>query len=285
VTQPADTGNGDTGGDTGKVIAAAAVALALIAVERQVRDQVHDDIAAAFKTLAAAAVIAASTAPATILTGLALLALPAFHAALIAAITRAREDTATGVHAAYVAAAQVAQSKVTADLAHDGYSVPAELPELGDNIDRILADVDTMFGHAQTDVQNTLHTAYDAATTPEARTVAVNQAVTDAEARLQQRAAAAASTATHKGSTDAEQAIFNEYQNSTGTPGLMKRWRTTSNDPCGMCDALNGTMVGVNAEFDHNATTVDKDLRTVWRTLAGPPRHPNCRCQLELVKT
>jgi hypothetical protein len=279
VTQPADTGG------SGQIIAAAAVGLALITLEQQVRQQVHDSIADAFTTLAAAAVVAASTAPGTVLTGLALLSLPAFHAALVAAVTRAREDTAASVHAAYAAAAQIALTKVTADLAHDDYTVPGVLPELGDTIDRILADVDTMFGHAQTDVQNTLHAAYDKASTSEARTVAVDQAVHDAEARLQQRAAAAASTATHKGSTDAEQAIYNEYQNSTGTPGLMKRWRTTSNNPCGMCDALNGTMVGVNAEFDHNATTVDKDLRPVWRNLLGPPRHPNCRCQLELVKT
>jgi hypothetical protein len=65
----------------------------------------------------------------------------------------------------------------------------------------------------------------------------------------------------------------------------MKRWIVTSNDPCGMCEALDGTMVGVNGEFDHNATTSEKDYRRVWRNLLGPPRHPNCRCRLELVVT
>jgi hypothetical protein len=79
--------------------------------------------------------------------------------------------------------------------------------------------------------------------------------------------------------------MFDAYQRDTGIPGLMKRWRTTSTQPCGMCEALDGTMVGINGEFDHQATTDPRDLRPVWRNLAGPPRHPNCRCRLELVHT
>lgn len=280
MTQPQPTDDGN-----GQIIAAAAAGLALIAVETQARQHIHDTINAAFTTLAAAAVITAATMPGTILTGLALISTPRFNTALTAAITTARDDTAAAIRAAYTAAAQIAHTKTTADLLHEGYPVPAELPELGDTLDRITTDVDTMFGHAHTDVQNHIHTGYDTADSTEARTIAVHDAVTGAERRLQQRAAAAASTATHKGSTDAEQAIYTEYQNTTGTPGLMKRWRTTSATPCGMCAALNNTMVGVNAEFDHNATTTDKDLRPVWRTLHGPPRHPNCRCQIELVKT
>lgn len=282
MTQPQTTDQGN-----GQVLAAAAIALALIAVEARVRQDVQDAIATAYKTLAAAAVIVASTAPATVITGLGLLSLPAMHKALLDNLNQARQQVTTTIRTGYTGAAQVALSKITADLAPD-YQVPADLPDLGTALSSINADVDTMFGHAQTQLQQTIADAFDGIhgdNPGPARVVAINQAITNDQNSLQNRAAAAAGTAVQRGSTDTQQAIYNEYQTQTGTPGLMKRWKTTSTDPCGMCAALNGTMVGINAEFDYRATDVDKDLRPVWKNLLGPPRHPNCRCQLELVKT
>lgn len=270
--------------DTGTVIAAAAVGLALIALESRVRQEVEDDTQAAFSGIAAAGLVAAAAPPGTVLTGLALISLASFHTTLTGMLGAARRNVADDISAGYSAAAQLALVRARSDLAGYGYTVAGTLPELGSNIDRILSDVDTMFGHAQSDVQNRMAAAWDAST-PGTRHTALLDAADGSAARLQQRAQAAATTAVHQGSSDAQQAIYNQFQNDTGTPGLMKRWRTTSTTPCGMCDALNGTLVGVNGEFDHHATTVDKDLRRVWRNLLGPPRHPNCRCQIELVRT
>lgn len=276
--QPRDTGSSN-------LIAAAAIGLALIAIESQTREQVQNAIDTAFATIGAVAVTAASTAPATVVTGIALLSLASLNTAIVTNINQARQQVQAAVRAGYTAAANAAFVKLSAEF---GDQAPASLPELGDNLDRLLSDVDTMFGHGQSDLQNGIAQAFDGVQGPNptaTRIVAIGQAVQNSQARTAQRAQATASVAVHQGASDTEQAVYNHFQIETGTPGLMKRWVVTSNDPCGMCEALDGTMVGVNAEFDHNATTNEKDYRRVWRHLLGPPRHPNCRCQLELVIT
>lgn len=280
MSQPVPADQGIT---TEQVVAATVIGLALIAIEARVRQQVEDDIQAAFALIAAAAVLVASTAPITVLTGVALLSLPEFHRSMTGSLDDARRNVRADTTSGYHAASQLAYESTLDDL--------GELPdtiELGDNLDRLLADIDTMFGHAQTDTQNGIITAFDGIQGPDAhaaRLLAINQAVTLSGNRLRQRAQAAAVVGVHSGANDMLNALYQQYQSQTGIPGLMKRWRVTASDPCGMCAALDGTLVGVNAEFDHNATTNDKDLRRVWRNLSGPPRHPNCRCQLELVMT
>lgn len=265
-------------------IAAAAVGLALLAVESNARQDVEDDIALALATFAI--VLAASlSAPGVIIaTGVQLMSRPQVHDALTHTIATTREKVAARVHSGYAAAAQLALTKATADLA-PGYRVPQTLPELDPTIDQILADIDTMFGHAQTDIQNTAIHAFDSVQGPDvdaARRAALHQGVNQARKRLAQRATAAASVAVTSGAADAQQAIFAQYQNSSGGR-LGKRWTVTSTTPCGMCEALDGTVVALDTEFDHNATTIDADLRPAWRNLLGPPRHPHCRCQLEIV--
>jgi hypothetical protein len=280
VTQPQQA---DTGG--GNLIAAAAIGLALIAIESQTRQQVQDATDTAFTTIAAVAVTTASTAPATVITGVALLSLTGMHTAITSNLTQAQQQIRAAITAGYTSAAHTTFAKLSAEL---GDGAPTTLPPLGDNLDRLLSDIDTMLGHAHTDLQNSIAAAFDGIQGPNptaARLVAIGQAVKASQARTGQRAQATAGVAVQAAETDVEQAVFDHYQNTTGIPGLMKRWVVASSNPCGMCEALNGTTVGVNAEFDHNATTDEKDYRRVWRNLIGPPRHPNCRCQLELVTT
>jgi hypothetical protein len=281
VSQPAPPEQGIT---TGQVVAVTAIGLALIAIEARVRQQIDDTITAAYATIASTAVIVASTAPVTVLTGIALLSLPRFHSALTVSLDDARRHVRAHVSSGYHAASQLAYESTRDDL---GDELPDSI-ELGDNLDRLLADIDTMFGHAQTDTQNGIADAFDGITGPDAasaRLLAINHAIMLSGNRLKQRAHASGTTGVQSGANDMLNALFNHYQQHTGIPGLMKRWRVTAADPCGMCAALDGTLVGINAEFDHNATTTEKDLRRVWRNLSGPPRHPNCRCQLELVMT
>lgn len=271
MTQPPDQGN------TGKVIATAALGLALIHIEQQVRDQIDTTISALYKGLAATALFAASTAPGTVLTGLALISLDLFHRTTTIWFDTAHHKTRAAISTGYAAASHVAFSHAKDELGDDA---PGSLPELGNNLDVILRDVDTMFGHARTAFQNTVAAQFDP-DDPDA----LRALILDADTDLRGRAQAAGSTAVHAGSNDTLQTLYTDLQLHGGEPGLMKRWHTTSATPCGMCAALDGTMVGVNAEFDHNATSNDKDLRRVWRNLLSPPRHPNCRCQLELVRT
>lgn len=285
MTQPQQSAQQPVQGNTATVVATAAIALALIAVEAQTRQQVQDDISDAMATFIALLIVALATPALAITTGTELLSVAFVHEGLTTALSTAKTKVTTTVRTGYAAGAQVAQAKVSAELTTHGYTAPDALPELGTIEDALVQDIDTMFGHAQTDIQNSVRTAYDSTTGDDRRALAVKKAADAAETTLQNRAAASAGTAVQRGAADAQQALYNDYQVSTGVGGLMKRWRVTSTNPCGMCQALDGTLVGVNAEFDHNATTVAQDLRPVWRNLLAPPRHPNCRCQLELVRT
>jgi hypothetical protein len=282
MSQPAPA---PAGGQGGNVVAAAAIGLALIAIESQTRQQVQQAIDDAYRMIAAVAVTTAATAPGTVITGVGLLSLATMHHGLTANLEQARRQVADAVRAGYQAAAATALARLQAEL---GEHAPEQMPELGDNLDRLLQDVDTLFGHGQSDLANSIAAAFDSIQGDNpgpARLVAINQAVTISQARTAQRAQASASVAVQAAASDVEQAVFAHFQNEAGIPGLAKRWVVTSSDPCGMCTALDGTMVGVSAEFDHNATTDEKDYRRVWRNLFGPPRHPNCRCRLELVVT
>lgn len=280
MTQPQAT---DTG--SGNLIAAAAIGLALVAIESKTREQVQDAIDNAYKTIGAVAVTTASTAPGTVITGVALLSLATMHTAITSNLAKAQQQIHAAVTAGYTAAANTTFTKLTAEL---GDGAPAALPNLGDNLTRLLSDADTMIGHAQTDLQNSIAAAFDGIHGPNptaARIVAIAQAVQNSQGRTAQRGAAIAGVAVQVAETDVEQVVFNYYQTETGIPGLMKRWVVTSNNPCAMCRALNGTLVGINAQFDETAGQNTKDYRRPWRNLLGPPRHPNCRCQLELVHT
>lgn len=286
MTQPGTATQQPDQFPTGTVVTVAVIGLALLAVETRVREEVAEDIETALAAFAVLLLAVLASPGVTISTGVELMSRAKVHAGLVKTINASKLKVAASVRAGYLAAAHVALTKTTADLRRSGYAVPATLPELYPTAERIGRDVDAMFGHAQSDLVNTVIAAFDGVQGPDAdaaRTLTVDAAVAVAKARLQQRAAAAAGTAVNQGSRDAQQGIWAQYQNITGVKNLMKRWHVTSAEPCGMCDALDGTMVGVNAEFDHSATTKDADLRPIWMNLLGPPRHPNCRCQLELV--
>lgn len=279
MTQPSTTQPASGGGH--QVLATAAITLALIALEQQAQQQINQAITAATDAIAKAAIVVASTAPATVLTGIALISIPALHTTITTNLGTARQKAADAVTAAYQAAASTAQVHTLADLAEHGYH-PSAMPFSDQSLDAVQRDIDTMFGHAQTDIQNRLVDAFHPDDTRAERIIKLRQAVTAADTTLTGRATKAASTAVQRAATDTQQALYSDFQ--LHSPQILgKRWVTTSNDPCGMCRALNGTIVGVNGEFNARATTVAKDLRPVWRNMAGPPRHPNCRCKLELV--
>lgn len=275
MTQPAAPADGH------QVLATAAITLALIALEQSAQQQVNQAIAAATDAITKAAIVVASTAPGTLLTGIALISIPALHTAITTNLNTAQRQVTTAVTAGYQAAVSTAKVHTLADLAEHGYH-PDTMPSGDESLTAVLTDVTTMFGHAQTDIQNRIIAAFDPSDPLAERIIKLRDAVTAAQSTLTGRASKTATTAIQRAATDTQQALYSDFQ--LHSPQILgKRWVTTSNDPCGMCRALNGTIVGVNAEFDARATTIAKDLRPVWRNMAGPPRHPNCRCKLELV--
>lgn len=262
------------------VIATAAAGLALIALESRVRSEVEDDITAAFAPFAATLVAVAGLT--VFITGTALLSQPRVHDSLTKSVSQAKAATLKRIKAGYAAGQQVAIAQASRDLGDD---MPDDFPELDASVDQINRDIEVMFGDVQMALQDGIRDAYDGISGPgaqDARTIAIRQAAENAVAGVQNRADAAATTAVHQAARDAQQAIYSQYRNDTGHL-VSKRWVATSANPCGMCAALDGTICAITDEFDHDATHVEADLRPVWRNLLGPPRHPNCRCQLELV--
>ncbi len=268
--------------DAGAIIAVAAIGLALVAIEARVRQEVEDAIAAA-ATAIGVALAAILAAPPVTLIGITLIADPRVYAALTGKLAAARRRSKEAVASGYHGAAAVALARSRRDFADDNI----ELPELPDTLTRLDADLDTMFRHAEGDIANSVRLAFDGVQGDDAavvRPVVVDQALQQAAARLQRRAAASAGVAVHRAASDAQQAIWLQQQMNADTV-YRKRWVAASAQPCGMCRALHGSIVALDAEFDHNAASDDRDWRPVWRGLQGPPRHPDCRCQLELVRS
>jgi hypothetical protein len=94
------------------------------------------------------------------------------------------------------------------------------------------------------------------------------------------------------GSHGATSALLAEAMGRPDAARLGKRWVASMNgmDPksCAWCRKLHGTVIPLGDQFDHGAPIPGKykpiQPPKVWRgVLAGPPRHPNCRCRLEIV--
>jgi hypothetical protein len=69
----------------------------------------------------------------------------------------------------------------------------------------------------------------------------------------------------------------------TAAPGLGKMWvAVLDSRTCSHCKALHGTVLEPAAEFPADAGAVP--LGVYRNVLIGPPRHPNCRCVLAIVK-
>lgn len=271
---------------SGQIVAAAAVGLALVAIEARIQQQIEDDVQEALATIASLLIIALAIGGFT--TGAELLSRKDVHEGSVAAWKRANSRTSAAVESGYAAGAQLALSKATRDMKAVGHEVPSQLPQLGTAIDQILADIDLAYSQAQTDLQNTVRAAYDGVQGPDAdaaRKLTIRKAVEQAGARLAQRLKAAGATSIYQGASDAQNAIYDNFTKTNPYVKVRKVWRVTASDPCGMCRALDGKTVAVDQQFDYDAGNDTKDWRPVWRNLLGPPRHPHCRCQLELVTT
>ncbi len=187
--------------------------------------------------------------------------------ALAAALTVARDLILAILTAAYAAGARVATTAADADLA----SADLTRDDVGDDpghLAAITAAVVAAHQAARTDLARRL--------TADAVTVGVSTAVR----RLRVSVRAAASVAVHLGYTDTQLALWKAAAAHNTHLRLVKRW-TAETDCCPACDALNGIELPLDVDFDATATS-DPSFTPPkpYLTMAGPPRHPNCRCRL-----
>jgi hypothetical protein len=202
--------------------------------------------------------------------------------------------------ASYQASMRFARSKLEREYAGLGYEPPAvELWPSG-YLSGVLADLDRAMDDAKTDILNLASAAYRGVTPPPSyqqrpggttnvtrelgrlRALAVAAAVNTAMQRLDLRVRGVMSVLVTKAQSEIQQDSYEEFGREHPTLRLGKRWMTTSADPCDMCLALEGTIIGLDTQFSYTATLGRKPI-PVFRDLQGPPRHPQCQCELELV--
>lgn len=251
---------------------------ALLAVEQRVRERIAsrvDRLAARVSRHIAKAVVTVEHTSA-----LDLLSDPDVHDTLEELIVAARADVTKLVRGAYGAAASLAAASAGRDLGTK-ISVPADL---GEYLDSVLDDVSRAFFRFDTDLRTMVTAAHDGITGPGAarlRASAAKAAVVRAGHGLWIRTDAAGTVVVHRGFEDTTLAVFDRI--ARDSPGVVftKTWRVTSDNPCPVCAALDGTTVPAGHEFDHTATTKpDAYTAGVYHDLQSPPRHPNCRCRL-----
>lgn len=198
------------------------------------------------------------------------------HRMLTDALAGASTAVQTAIRAGYRAGARQARTEAGTDTGGTEADDTAYL-------DSILADVRTAFAAASIDIVDSVRAADDHTQDPASRVDTAEQATDRAVRRLNVRIAAAAVVAVHRGYTDAQVAGFARLGNTSPYLNLRKRWEVTSTSPCPACAGLHGSIVGVDEEFDHEASD-DPGFAPpkVYRDLHGPPRHPNCRCRIVL---
>jgi hypothetical protein len=110
------------------------------------------------------------------------------------------------------------------------------------------------------------------------RTFAASTLVERSAQALSNRAAASASSLVNRSYTD--------YQLLKAPPGSYKMWVANfqrANSPCLTCAALHGTTIPLQEEFDPEMSFESKPP-AIYQNLLGPPRHPNCRCRIVIVR-
>lgn len=202
--------------------------------------------------------------------------------------------------ASYQASMRLARSKLVQEYAQLGYEPPQIDLWPSGYLTGVLADLDRAMDDAKTDILTLASAAYRGVSTPASyhqrpggvanvgrelgrlRALAVAAAVNHAMRRLDLRVRGVMSVLAIKGQSEIQQDSYEQFGREHPTLRLGKRWSTTSGDPCAMCEALDGTVIPLDQQFSHTATTGRAPI-PVFRDLQGPPRHPQCQCELSLV--
>lgn len=254
---------------------------ALLALERRVRSQIGtalDAVVVNFGAYLASVVHAGTTG-----TGNELLSRQDVHNTLTTVLAGAQARIEDVTRTGYTAGSRLAKAVTAREFAPLGHDIPSQVPDLGGYLGAVLTDVRHAFGSVLFDIQESVRLAFDGVTgdaaTP-ARVLTTNAALKRAVRRLGVHVNAAGGAALHRGYSDTQLALYDDYRRLNPFVVLRKRWAVTASDPCGTCAALDGTIVALGVEFDH---TADPRGIGVYRDLHGPPRHPFCRCRLVLV--
>jgi hypothetical protein len=254
--------------------------VALAALEHKVRQRILRSLAGVVSHTAVALATAARAAPRA--TAAELLSRADVHQAITAELVRASSATEAAVRAGYAAGARLGATRASVDLRKIGHFVTGSVPDGGDYLEAVAADLSRAYNSSLFDVQSTATDAIDGVTGARAESVrrmTIHAALRRVARRLYVHASAAAAVAVHRGYSDAQNAAWSDYLDVNPYARLTKTWHVRGPNPCASCLALDGTTVGIDEQFDRSLGAPDRIL-AVYRDLYSPPRHPNCRCKV-----
>lgn len=195
--------------------------------------------------------------------------------------------------AAYQAGMRLARSDLRAELTSLGYPAPDVQLWPSRYLDAVLGDLDRRVDYTKTAVLHLAGEAYRSVTAAQVaavpnpptvlgkmRALAVGAAVARALDGLGRGGRAATAVLVTRAHTEITQDGYQQFGAQHPTLRLGKEWYTTSAKPCATCRALDGTVVGLDQQFDHHSIG---STPPVYRDLLGPPRHPGCGCGTRLV--
>lgn len=218
--------------------------------------------------------------------------------ALNGALASGREKVKNDLRAGWQAGQLLGVQEARAEFEHLGLDFPPEFapPSSSDYLASVLADVETAFADARSDVHSGVARVFgEVDRNPEGtpnqplavarmRAAAIPDAVSRAVRRCAARNRAAAMVVVPRAANEARLGAYRALRDLRPDLSIHKEWQTTSAEPCPTCKALNGSIWTLDEEFDHGATADARLLPPgVYRDLLAPPRHPNCQCRLVLV--
>ncbi len=221
-------------------------------------------------------ILVAGLAAAGALTAIEILSRHEVDAGLAAAVTGAQTATETILTGGYQAGARTATARVDAELAAlDLTRGDATVNDPG-HLAGIIAAAAAAYATLRANIARRFIEGFTAGAPALAR-----EAVATAVRTLNVHLRALGAVVVHRGYTDTQVGLYRALAATHTFLRLRKRWVNDTSARCPSCRALHGTVIDLDADFD--ATASDDPAFTppkVYITMAGPPRHPNCRCRL-----
>lgn len=115
------------------------------------------------------------------------------------------------------------------------------------------------------------------------RADALRRELMQTSGRIANRVQAGGVVASSRGFTERQMQAYERL--AARDPSVRKVWvaNFVANEPCDMCRALHGTELLMGQSFNPHASFGRAPTR-IYRDLMGPPRHPNCRCRLVILR-
>ncbi len=204
--------------------------------------------------------------------------------AVTIALATGSAATVSIITAGYRSGARTATARVTEDLA--ALNLPA--PEPTDNLSMttIVGAVTAAYAGARLDIVTAVTASLGAAVLSTATLALAVAGIDKAVRRLAVRVKSAASVSVHRGYTDTQLDLYSRIVDTNRHVVVYKRWESKSVGDCPSCRALTGVTIPLDEDFDATATSEPNFTPPhVYLNMAGPPRHPNCRCRLVIDPT